>query len=78
MSNKIGYKTEAYKNANYQVALVEKPKAETCTLEDALQQIGWEKAKILILEYLTAGQTDAHHFYGKQLSEIKKRFFEPI
>ncbi|WP_313214220.1 hypothetical protein [Soonwooa sp.] len=78
MQNKIGYKTESYKRENYQIAMPKTQESESMELEDAMKQVGFQKAIIIIKEYLLKGQMDAHGYYGKQLFEIKKRFFEPI
>ena len=78
--NKIGYKNKSYKDENYQLSVIptEEPQNEGNELEDALKQIGFQKAIILIRNYLMHGQLPSHEFIGKQLFEIKKRFFEPI
>lgn len=80
MNNKIGYKTKSYKDENYQLAVLPtaEPQQEAVDLEDALKQVGFQKAIILIQNYLLHGQLPAHEYIGKQLFEIKKRFFEPI
>lgn len=78
--NVVGFKTEAYKTANYLPVVVEPTEVEQnepLSLEDALKKVGWKKAQELVLDFLMAKYPNQHQF-TEQMTELKKRFFAPI
>lgn len=81
---KIGFEITAYKRENYLPAVIEttKTEQETCnevmSLEDAMRQVGWEKAQRLVYEFLFVSKYGNHHKVTQQLMELKSRFFAPL
>lgn len=72
---KVGFKTTAYKDANYQVAVVEnqEPRTENQDRTAILQQLGFEKAHRVLLAYLTGSKTAG--LMIQDLNEIRRHFF---
>lgn len=80
---KIGFETTAYKTENYLPAIVEKStemeqEPNVMSLEDAMKQVGWEKAQKLVFEFLFVSKCGNQHRLTQQLMELKSRFFAPL
>lgn len=71
----IGYKTKAYKDQNYQLAIKQEPEPENCDIKmNVLHQAGFEKAHRLLLEFLSGKIYPG--ILIQDLNEIRRHFFE--